>query len=592
MGCYENAVMVWDISVVACGEGRVIDHGKSILDKGSLMFEAVEMGSPFLGFYTNGVFATSDKEFTWKNISSDGTLEAWFKQDIYVDSAKIDDSGDGLTWETARKDLAAVVAEASNGANIWVKSGTYMPIVTANKKITITAVDGNSTTVIDGGGTNCCVYAYTNNVAISVMTNTVVVGFTIRNGYALQGGAAYGGTLCECVIVSNTATRYGGGTYYGVQYGCTYRANSVDGTSVARGGAAYYGTSYNCIYENNMVENNMVNGVSSSDGGAIFGGVRYDCLIKNNVSNTRGGGVAQATCYRCVLTGNSAKTGGGSYRGTLRDCLIAENEAVGNGGGSYGSTLIGCTVVKNIAGDAGGVVAGVARNSIIWGNSVTNGVSTNCVSTTLQYSCTDSVSGEIGCIIEDPKFVDAENGDYRLLHGSSCIDAGNNSYLSTLSTHDIAKKNRVVNRVVDMGYYEGAFLPNAETQSTPKPVPHAWLDSLGTLSSFGGDYEAMASAPSPGTSGGGKTWPDGSPYYVWQDFVAGTSPTNDTVFTATIHMNGNTPVITWEPDTPELRATRVYRTYGKKTLMDANWTDITDKDMSEYHFFKVTVDLP
>ena len=131
------------------------------------------------------------------------------------------------------------------------------------------------------------------------------------------------------------------------------------------------------------------------------------------------------------------------------------------------------------------------------------------------------------------------------------------------------------------------------TETTPAPVEHVWLDSYPeVLAAFGGDYEAMANAPSPGASGSGKTWPNGSPCYVWQDFVAGTSPTNDTVFTATIRMDGNTPVITWEPDTPELRATRVYRTLGKKTLLDANWTDITDKDQSEYHFFRVTVDMP
>lgn len=131
------------------------------------------------------------------------------------------------------------------------------------------------------------------------------------------------------------------------------------------------------------------------------------------------------------------------------------------------------------------------------------------------------------------------------------------------------------------------------TETTPAPVEHVWLDSYpAILAAFGGDYEAMANAPSPGASGSGKIWPNGSPCYMWQDFVAGTSPTNDAVFTATIRMDGDTPVITWEPDTPELRATRVYRIYGKKTLMDANWTDITDKDMSEYHFFKVAVDLP
>ena len=112
------------------------------------------------------------------------------------------------------------------------------------------------------------------------------------------------------------------------------------------------------------------------------------------------------------------------------------------------------------------------------------------------------------------------------------------------------------------------------------------------MAAFGGDYEAMGNAQSPGASGNGKIWSDGSPCYVWQEFVAGTSPTNDAVFAAMIRMEGNTPVVTWVPDTPELRASRVYRTLGKKTLLDANWIDVTDKDKSEYHFFKVTVDLP
>ena len=588
IGCYEGPMNIWQINVVACGRGTVLSSGTSVMDGGAISFTAVEEGYPFLGFYTNGVFATSEKSFIWKNVSSHGTIEAWFKQNIYVDASKPDDSGDGSSWDTARKNLSMVVAEVSNGANIWVKSGTYTPIVTDNKKITITAVDGSAATAIDGGGTDCCVYAYTNNVSVSMMTNTVVVGFTLKNGYALQGGGAYGGTLRQCVIESNNALRYGGGTYYGVQQDCAYSNNFVEGTSVARGGAAYYGTSYNCTYEGNSVTSE-----STADGGAIFGGVHYDCTIINNTSSYRGGGICNATCYRCVLTGNKAQMGGASYAGSLRDCLIVGNGAADLGGGSYSTTLIGCTVAGNTSGDAGGVYIGTVRNSIIWGNCVTNGVSTNCVSATLMYTCTDSIDGEVGCITDDPRFVDAENGDYRLLPGSPCIDAGNNSYLSSLSTYDVAHKNRIINSEVDMGCYEGAFSGSAETQGTPEPVPHSWLDGYtNILSSHGGDYEVMANAPSPGANGAGKTWPDGSPCYVWQDFVAGTSPTNDTVFTATIRMEGNTPVITWEPDTPELRATRVYKTLGKKTLMDKDWVDVTDKDQSEYHFFRVTVDMP
>ena len=85
----------------------------------------------------------------------------------------------------------------------------------------------------------------------------------------------------------------------------------------------------------------------------------------------------------------------------------------------------------------------------------------------------------------------------------------------------------------------------------------------------------------------------GNPMYVWQDYIAGTDPTDeDSKFTVKIDIVDGEPVITWEPDTPELRATRVYKTLGKKTLMDKDWVDVTDKDQSEYHFFRVTVDLP
>ena len=131
---------------------------------------------------------------------------------------------------------------------------------------------------------------------------------------------------------------------------------------------------------------------------------------------------------------------------------------------------------------------------------------------------------------------------------------------------------------------------SSSTEETPVPVAFDWLEQYPELlKSFGGNYERMAAAPSPV----GKKDSSGSALSIWQDFVAGTNPTNEnSVFTSKIEIIDGKPVITWEPDTPELRVTRRYRTLGKKTLLDANWTDITDKDQSEYHFFRVTVDMP
>ncbi|NJL34868.1 MAG: hypothetical protein HC893_14725, partial [Chloroflexaceae bacterium] len=45
----------------------------------------------------------------------------------YVDKDRPDDSGDGLTWATAKRNLQTALALASAGAEIWVADGTYYP---------------------------------------------------------------------------------------------------------------------------------------------------------------------------------------------------------------------------------------------------------------------------------------------------------------------------------------------------------------------------------------------------------------------------------------------------------------------------------
>ncbi|MEN6414924.1 MAG: hypothetical protein ABFD49_00100, partial [Armatimonadota bacterium] len=43
----------------------------------------------------------------------------------YVDSARTDDSGDGLSWTNAEKTVAAAITASASGDQIWVKQGTY-----------------------------------------------------------------------------------------------------------------------------------------------------------------------------------------------------------------------------------------------------------------------------------------------------------------------------------------------------------------------------------------------------------------------------------------------------------------------------------
>ena len=126
---------------------------------------------------------------------------------------------------------------------------------------------------------------------------------------------------------------------------------------------------------------------------------------------------------------------------------------------------------------------------------------------------------------------------------------------------------------------EGMPLEEMATD-TPVPVPYSELETTFApyLEQAEGDYEAAARLT--GRNG----------YTIWQSYLAGLAPEDENSrFRARIEIEGDQPVVTWTPDTPELRATRTYTIYGKKTLLDREWTPVTDANRCEYNFFKVKV---
>ena len=56
------------------------------------------------------------------------------------------------------------------------------------------------------------------------------------------------------------------------------------------------------------------------------------------------------------------------------------------------------------------------------------------------------------CCTDDPHFIRAEAGDFRLRCDSPCIDAGDKMYVT--NTVDFAGNPRIVNNKVDIGAYE------------------------------------------------------------------------------------------------------------------------------------------
>jgi len=113
----------------------------------------------------------------------------------------------------------------------------------------VRSVNGPQFTAIDGGKSIRCAY---------LADGTALSGFTLTNGLASYGSYAYGGgVLCQslaavvsnCVVAGNSATGYGegGGAYGGTLNNCTLTSNSVTGL----GGGAYYCTLNNCTLAGN-----------------------------------------------------------------------------------------------------------------------------------------------------------------------------------------------------------------------------------------------------------------------------------------------------------------------------------------------------
>jgi hypothetical protein len=133
-----------------------------------------------------------------------------------------------------------------------------------------------------------------------------------------------------------------------------------------------------------------------------------------------------------------------------------------------------------------------------------------------------SVNGpESTTIVGDPLFVDAASGNLRLQSNSPCINAGNNSYVT--SATDLDGNPRMAGGTVDIGAYE--------FQSPASMISYAWLQQFN-----------LPINPATDTAD-----PDGDGVDNYHEWLAGTDPTNRLSSPAqlTIVPSGTNVVLTW-----------------------------------------------
>ncbi len=189
---------------------------------------------------------------------------------------------------------------------------------------------------------------------------------------------------------------------------------------------------------------------------------------------------------------------------------------------------------------------------------------------------------EDGAVSEATAVVEVNGETLSSAVGSGYVDWTPMSNGIYTLTHKVMSGDEQVGETLTVIFLVEGLAPiYTSTQTTPVPVPYAWLTQYEP--DIVDEYDAYEAAANATASNGRNK--------VWECFVAGISPTNETAsFTARIEMKDGVPVVTWEPDLNTNGVVRTYKVYGSETLENGGeWQYPTN---SLHRFFKVTVEMP
>jgi Viral BACON domain len=316
--------------------------------------------------------------------------------------------------------------------------------------------------------------------------NPTIIDCRIVNNRALSGGGLYieqgAPLLIGCEISGNRADRVtsspGGGVYCKEADATFIECRIASNRASSRGGGVAVDDwplepvsqmrFLRCEITDNESDHEDGGGVHCGAAGAV---ALIDSVIAGNEARNDGGGLSvkggQLLAINTTIAGNEADRGGGAFcqRGSvtaLQNCEMVANAATQEGGGLYcfgneeplSLSAIGCTFVGNLA-PAGSLVgldsedqsfpsAPEFENCILQGTGhlVFSGDQSMPI---IRYCNAIGASNEpwfgAGCIDADPLFVDPDgpdddpltwhDNDYQLSPGSPCIDAGDNTAVST-----------------------------------------------------------------------------------------------------------------------------------------------------------------
>ncbi len=328
-------------------------------------------------------------------------------------------------WNISSERFYAGIQAAIDDANdfdtiITIPGRYYENINFHGKNVTVTSMDPNDwniveQTIIDGNNLDSVVIFESDEDA-----NCVLAGFTITNGLATS--IDFGGGIRARFYWDSNSILHPSGP--------TIRNNLITNNIAQKGaGISMYHSTARVL--NNRIVNNRTTEFGQGGGMMVI-----DCQEEPN-----------AIIANNIITGNSALYGGG-MRVVNSDVQIVNNIVAYNRGSWAG---------MGIYGEGDTVV-----NCILWGN---GDDLYQCAAT---FCCIEDADPGEGNISDEPNFVnpgfwhDANTpgepnddffvfGNYHLLPGSACIDAGDSNAVPEILTTDIDDEARIFADVVEIG---------------------------------------------------------------------------------------------------------------------------------------------
>jgi len=404
--------------------------------------EPIESGTPYTGPITISETTTIKARAWYDGMDGSDTVSATYEiltSNIRYVKAGTPAGDNGLSWETAYDTVQDAIDHAQPGYEIRVAQGVYQESIDINTDIVLLGGYLGTGDTRDPTAYVTCLDAGDMNNVITVGSGlgrtTVIDGFTIRNGMSVYGAGilCFGSpTIAHNVIEDNDA--------------------AMTACLNGRGGGI------RCIGGSPLISHNLIRNNDALFGGGICADSGASPVIVNNII---AGNDALYDSYEIGMGG----FGAGIYCAGA-SAVITGNTIVGNISDGYGGGRGG-----GICGHSGSIYM---ANNIIAFN--TDGVSSdgtvqwqmynNNLFGNLNYDYEAGIPAGAGDISQDPAFMCRTQGDYRLVPGSLCIDAGLDTALAIPAT-DFGGQSRIYGDQVDIGAdeYNGESWTHVATPS-------------------------------------------------------------------------------------------------------------------------------